>query len=210
MGTIITFVYLIGLNLIKLSPVLLVSLIFCRQAKKNRIWDIGLLLSIVFLISLTINGLASEFIFQGFDMEWNPEINIIPFVNNYNTLKSALNFELKAVINVFGNIVMFIPFGFFLGKQITMKKSKDVKRTTIMFVCMTSVCIELLQLIFGRCADIDDVIYNTLGGTLGYWGLVYNQQVKGRFLGKPKIILKKKEEIIQRVAFVIMLVLTLL
>lgn len=210
MGTIITFVYLIGLNFVKLSPVLIASLIFCKKLKKDRIWDIGLLFSIVFIISLTINGLASEFLFQGSNIEWYPEISIIPFVNNYKTLKAALNFELRAVINVFGNIVMFIPFGFFLGKQITMKKSKNTKKTTILSVCMVSVSIELMQLMFGRCADIDDVIYNTLGGALGYWFLVYNQQINGKFLANPEIVLEKKERIIQIVAFVIMLVLTLL
>lgn len=173
-------------------------------------WDIGLLFSIVFILSLTINGLASELFFQGFNIEWHPEINIIPFANNYKTLKSALNFELQGVINVFGNIAMFIPFGFFLGKQITRKKSKNAKKTTILFVCMMSVSIELSQLLFGRCADIDDVIYNTLGGTLGYWFLAYNQQVNGKFLANPEIVLEKKEKMIQIVAFVIMLVLTLL
>ena len=58
-----------------------------------------------------------------------------------------------------GNFLMFLPFGFlfpFFGKNTGIKK-------TVLCGFACSVCIEILQPIFGRAFDINDIIMNTLG-----------------------------------------------
>ena len=70
-------------------------------------------------------------------------------------------------INVFGNILIFIPFGLFIASYL---KSKKV--FSVFFVSLiTSFFAELVQLKIGRSFDIDDIILNVIGSIIGY--LVY-------------------------------------
>lgn len=65
------------------------------------------------------------------------------------------------------NIVMTIPFGFFMG----IKKKTFLKATLL--TILLSVTIELIQPFgVGRISDITDVITNTTGGIIGYY--LYN------------------------------------
>jgi glycopeptide antibiotics resistance protein len=76
------------------------------------------------------------------------------------------------------NILLFVPFGFFL----TLKKSsykKKLKRFVILTGFLFSLFIELVQFAIpmGRSADVDDVILNTIGTFLGFitWKLLYSK-----------------------------------
>jgi len=66
---------------------------------------------------------------------------------------------------VIPNILMFIPFGFFL--PLVWGRAKKWY-ATLGFTLLLSVCIEVTQFFIGRAADIDDVILNALGGIIGY------------------------------------------
>ena len=70
------------------------------------------------------------------------------------------------VINVIGNVVAFMPFGFFIP-HIVVKRTGCIKVLSLTFIFTLSV--ETIQLVskLGRF-DIDDIILNTLGGILGY------------------------------------------
>ena len=70
------------------------------------------------------------------------------------------------VINVIGNVVAFMPFGFFIP-HIAVKRTGCIKVLSLTFIFTLSV--ETIQLVskLGRF-DIDDIILNTLGGILGY------------------------------------------
>ena len=65
--------------------------------------------------------------------------------------------------NVFGNILIFVPVGFFLIKLI---KDKKVIRT-LLFIILMSFTIEFIQFFIGRSVDIDDLILNVAGGAIG-------------------------------------------
>lgn len=67
-------------------------------------------------------------------------------------------------INVFGNILIFIPFGLFIASYL---KSKKV--FSVFFVSLiTSSFVEIVQLRVGRSFDIDDILLNVIGSILGY------------------------------------------
>ena len=66
---------------------------------------------------------------------------------------------------VIPNILMFIPFGFFL--PLVWGRAKKWY-ATVGIALLFSICIEIIQFFIGRAADIDDVILNTLGGIIGY------------------------------------------
>jgi len=66
----------------------------------------------------------------------------------------------------FGNIVWFVPFGFYLS---FVKKSSVLK--AILFGFLLSLFIETTQYILGTgISEIDDLILNTFGSLVG-WGI---------------------------------------
>ncbi len=70
------------------------------------------------------------------------------------------------VLNIIGNVVGFMPFGFFLP----LLSAKE--RRLLMVLLLTfelSLTVEVIQLFTGVGSfDVDDLMLNTLGGVLGY------------------------------------------
>lgn len=90
--------------------------------------------------------------------------------NNFIPFKEILRYEFGSsffVHNVLGNILLFIPFGFFVSYIIRNKKPFYI----IIITFITSIVIEFTQLLIGRTFDVDDVFLNIIGGFLGY--LIY-------------------------------------
>lgn len=75
-----------------------------------------------------------------------------------------------SLFNLAGNIVMFIPFGFFAA---LLWRGYTWKRALLTGFCITGF-VECWQLCVGRAFDIDDIILNTLGVFCGYllWRLM--------------------------------------
>ena len=85
-----------------------------------------------------------------------------------------------AIRNILGNIAIFIPCGLYVR---TLLKDKSFKKGLII-VIITSIAIEIIQLIFaiGAC-DIDDLLLNTAGGIIGlltYKAIRYFSRDDGR------------------------------
>ena len=67
--------------------------------------------------------------------------------------------------NLFGNILIFMPFGFF----ISMASSSRGFFKTLFYSLLLSLGVEVMQLITRVGSfDVDDIFLNTLGGVLGY------------------------------------------
>ena len=92
-------------------------------------------------------------------------VRLLPMFSTFSFVKETIAWK-TIFINVFGNIVMFMPFGF-LG--IVFPKLNDFKTLIINFVSAI-IIIESLQY-FTRFGvfDIDDIILNTVGGAIGFW-----------------------------------------
>ncbi len=132
--------------------------------------ELGLILFVIF-----IAGLASQAIIPKIDWgNTNPliiefsraNINLIPFKvikDTYNAVfvDGYFNYFL---INFAGNIIMFMPIGFFmplLWANISFKKA-------IIIGALSSLFIEICQLPQLRATDIDDIWLNSLGCVLGF------------------------------------------
>ncbi len=88
--------------------------------------------------------------------------NFIPLKSIFQYLNS--NNIWITLLNVAGNIVIFIPLGIYL--QMFMKNKNILKCVALMFAI--SFGAEVLQYILGLgAADVDDIILNTIGGLLG-------------------------------------------
>lgn len=90
-------------------------------------------------------------------------VNLIPFKEMFRYSFGSPKF----VKNVVGNILMFLPFGFFVSYYL---KANKVSYPLVLTL-IVSLTIELVQLKIGRVFDIDDVILNVVGGFCGF--LIY-------------------------------------
>lgn len=89
------------------------------------------------------------------------EINLIPTLIKWLNGELTIGSWVKTML--IGNIAMLIPFGFLLPLVMTGKS----RRKILLISGITPLCLESLQLFFGRSFDVDDLICNALGIALG-------------------------------------------
>ena len=95
-------------------------------------------------------------------------LNLEPFHTIRLFLKVLNNqtYSSTAFINLGGNVIMFIPLGFFLPR-VYPKLQKFWKAILATVLIITAVELAQLFTLLGSC-DIDDLILNVLGAALGY------------------------------------------
>ncbi len=91
------------------------------------------------------------------------------FDNHFNLvpLREILRYSFGSRLffkNVIGNLLMFMPYGFFASYFTKM----DNKYYAFSLIAFASITIETTQLAIGRVFDIDDIILNIIGGMIGY------------------------------------------
>ena len=98
--------------------------------------------------------------------------NLVPFAEIRRFLTAGKKLTAGAVfLNLGGNIIGFIPFGFFL--PVIDRHFRSVPKVTFLGMLL-SAAVELTQLVpkIGTC-DVDDVILNTLGTLIGVLLFMY-------------------------------------
>ena len=95
------------------------------------------------------------------DVSWASN-NFIPFNEIFRYSITSRLF----IKNVIGNMLMFLPFGFFISYYLNNEKVW----LTLFITVITSLAIELVQLtMVGRVFDVDDIILNVIGGVVGFY-----------------------------------------
>lgn len=131
-------------------------------------WWFLIALITLWLLSMTLSALRPVRYFD--------HINLIPFSALSRAFGCLLDrscpFQRRAfvflLINVLGNIVVFIPLGVSLAGALHQHNCWQTIRRGTMGGFILSLVIELMQLaIPTRATDVDDLIFNTLGATLG-------------------------------------------
>lgn len=95
--------------------------------------------------------------------------NFIPFktIINYlsNLVHDSINFRI-IFSNLFGNLIVFLPMGFFLP-ILFLKSRTFLKTNLIIFVFV--MLVEVVEAVFRiGVFDIDDIMLNILGAMIGY------------------------------------------
>lgn len=106
------------------------------------------------------------------DVGWSSS-NFIPF-------KEMLRYSLGSPLfirNVLGNVLLFVPYGFFITYLFRFEKVAFPFFLTFLL----SLVIESTQLWIGRVFDIDDIFLNVIGGMLGYLLMHLLFQMKDHF-----------------------------
>jgi len=94
------------------------------------------------------------------DVSWSGS-NFIPF-------REIMRYKVGTKLffrNIFGNVLLFMPYGFFTGYYLKIRKPW----ISIILVMVASLSIEITQLIIGRVFDVDDIMLNLIGGILGFY-----------------------------------------
>ncbi len=87
-------------------------------------------------------------------------------MSNFVPFKEMLRYKIGSKLffrNIVGNILLYMPLGFFVTAYIDERKIFP----TMIISLITTISIELVQLVIGRVFDIDDIILNLFGGFLG-------------------------------------------
>ena len=109
------------------------------------------------------------------------------YSNNFIPFKEIMRYSLTSKLfykNVLGNVLLFIPFGYFVNNVL---KNKRIL-VNIFITLITSISIELIQIYIGRSFDIDDIILNIIGGIIGYYIYIFLDFIK---LKLPKFLQKE-------------------
>lgn len=105
------------------------------------------------------------------------EISLIPFKGIVEMIQGGINTH--SIINIIGNIVMFMPIGFLI--PLVYDKLNSYKKV-VLFGFVTSLIIELTQLFLARGTDVDDLILNTIGAVLGYLVFIIFEKLLGGYI----------------------------
>ncbi len=87
--------------------------------------------------------------------------------NNFDLFSEIFRYEIGSRLffkNILGNVIMFIPYGFFACMYIDLKEPLKALGLSL----MASVAIEYTQSMIGRIFDVDDIFLNVIGGMIGY------------------------------------------
>ena len=137
-----------------------------KQPSKNaiRLFAAGYAALMLYLLIFRANPFASIQLPR-------PDMNLLPFqtMRRYFICLTppyvAKNVR-WAIINCFGNILLFLPLG--LLPPVLWQRMRKFWKTILLAIAVMTV-IELLQMVLrvGVC-DVDDLILNTLGAAVGY------------------------------------------
>ncbi len=124
---------------------------------------------VFFMIYLLFLMRSSRFFWapDGYWETFRGNVNLIPFrtIAEYaKGLSKTANGD--SVINLYGNVIMFVPLGFFLPTVFPKARPfRSCLLTALVILCT----VELIQLItLLGSLDIDDVILNLAGVVVGY------------------------------------------
>ena len=151
--------------------------IFNKELNKIKFWGLlGCIISLMLIIMICFFPfpIQQELLEEMKENNEGLGYNFVPFRSVLSIVKETVQYRSVGLLcyQVFGNIVLFMPFGLSLLYYLDGDK-KFIKILALSFLISVLVEVEqgLLNSLIGinyRSVDIDDVILNTFGGTMGY------------------------------------------
>ena len=159
-----------------------------NEKEKQRIQVAGMIMFVLYV------GVLAYFLFfsEAYGRAVQRETycyNLVPFseiwrFSHYRTLVGIRSY----VMNVYGNILAFVPFGFFLPVAF---RSVDRGIMPVLIGMIFSFMVESIQLISKvGIFDVDDLILNTAGVILGF--LIFRICNRMRIYGYSRIDVRKE------------------
>ena len=137
------------------------------QKKEGKSFRILLLIVYtLFLLSLLFQRRA--FSYDSYLEMVKGNVNLIPFttVRLYLRALGNENVRQEALVNLIGNVLLFLPYGWLLPRIFPSCRKAGVLLTVTV---ITTLCVEVTQLLTLRgIFDVDDILLNGLGVFGGY------------------------------------------
>ncbi|MBR3661357.1 MAG: VanZ family protein [Bacilli bacterium] len=96
--------------------------------------------------------------------------DVISYGNNFIPFKELTRYTFGSSLfykNIIGNILLFMPYGFFASYYLRLERNDKWLALGLVFLVSSS--IECVQLLIGRCFDVDDILLNLVGGMVGFY-----------------------------------------
>ncbi len=173
-----------------LIVIILLRIMYLKQNKKKFVFheELILLLFVTYILLLFELVTIRDVEFGG--------VNWMPF-------REILRYDFGTDLfyrQVIGNIILFIPFGYFATYY-----SKLTKIRQIFFITfITSTTIEVVQRFIGRSFDVDDIILNVVGGIIGFLLFIGLDAIRKKL---PKIL---QNDLFYNILAIILLILIVL
>lgn len=140
-----------------------------KNKRITSIFAIIYILTMIYLLFLMrIDGISEAYELS-FTEHLNQYTNFIPFrsISRYSSTLAGGNGSMSvAIINLIGNIIMFIPMGIIL--PVYFDKARRFFGSVLITI-FTILCVELIQFItFTGTFDVDDIILNFFGAIVGF------------------------------------------
>lgn len=148
-----------------------------RNTTRNQ--KFGWVLFVLYLVALTYLMFFAESLGRGGNpqAEYAYNLELFKEIKRFYMYREQLGWKAVA-LNLGGNVVGFMPFGFFL--PIVSRRGRHWYNTCLLGFFL-SFCIEITQLVFKVGSfDVDDLLLNTIGGILGFLSYKIVQEVRIR------------------------------
>ena len=157
-----------------------------KNGLKTNVWrECGLVLFV-----MSFAGIFATTLWSGENVGVS-EINLVPFWTIFKYIKAlgdgADPFCIIAICFI-GNIVVFMPLGFFPALLF----GKTAWKTSLVVGGGTSLLVEIAQYFVGRSSDIDDLILNTFGALCGYGVFWLLKRCMPKLVGKFRCTISSK------------------
>lgn len=143
-----------------------------RKTKQNVRHEAALFLMHLFIVAILSQTLTPDGGLPSFNFvisRGSEYYNFIPFeiLRRYSVVAGTEEGTRFFIINILGNILLFVPVGFFYRLALR----RPLWASALLGLCF-SAFIEVSQIFLPRMTDIDDIILNTAGVFLG--GVIYS------------------------------------
>lgn len=111
------------------------------------------------------------------EAEYRYNLTLFREIKRFIEYRHVLGYQ-AVFLNVAGNVIAFMPFGFLLPPLMNYKTNWFV---TTIWAFLFSLFVETIQLFFRLGSfDVDDMLLNTIGGLLGYIICILLKGTKGK------------------------------
>lgn len=160
----------------------------------NRMLVIFFIVYILLLLYIMFFCRLNSIVSMPYDIWLHNMYNLLPFRNLYDFLTAPVkttDYFIIILKNILGNIVLFLPFGFFLPALFS--KCANFKKF-FLITLLTLFIVELLQFLTMLGAfDINDIVLNLIGAIVGF---LINKYSKTKRLFNKQIWRKLEENYI--------------
>ena len=154
-----------------------------RKETKRWIRSVGRLLFVLYMGLLVYFLFFAESYGRAGDItrEYRYNLKLFAEIKRFWIYREEVG-TLAMVLNIFGNVVGFVPFGYIL--PVMHCRFQNCLLVTLGGFSL-SLCVETAQLVFRvGCFDVDDLVLNTLGAFLGYVAFWNCNEIRRRLYGK--------------------------